>query len=125
MDGDGPDNAPGTTLYESGRLVAQEGWNTNTLRDLQLAYMWSDTFYLFYLQVDDWPDAAELNHDAARTDSVQYWKYSSGAYRPDSLDADWMIRCSLNLAPVPSSGSMPARSMSVNRMMNSCCGRPE
>ena len=123
VDGDGPGNAPGTTLYESGRLVAREGWNVDTLRDLQL-YMWRDTFYLFYLQVNDWPDAAELNHDAARTDSAAYWKYQNGAYRPDSLDADWMIRCSLNLMPAPLTGAVNARTVYVGQPDDELVLRP-
>jgi uncharacterized protein YkuJ len=109
---DGADNAPGTTLYESGLLTAREGWNVDTLRDLRL-YMWQDTFYIFYLQVNDWPDAAELSHDAVRSESVLYWKFANDAYTLDSLDADWMIRCSLNLAPVPLTSQTNARTVYV------------
>jgi hypothetical protein len=113
VDADGPGNSPGTTLYESGPLVAQEGWNADTLRDLRL-YAWHDTFFVFYIQVRDWPDAAELNHDAARSDSVQYWKLSSTGYYPDSLNGDWMIRCSLDLAPAPVTAGVNARTVYVN-----------
>jgi hypothetical protein len=123
VDADGAGGAPGTTLYQSGPLVAQEGWNTDTLRDLRL-YAWRDTFYLFYVQDGDWPAAAELNHDAARSDSVQYWKLSSAGYRPDSLNGDWMIRCSLDLAPGSVTAGVNARTVYVSQPEDELVLRP-
>lgn len=123
LDADGTGGAPGTTLYESGPLVAQEGWNTDSLENLQF-YTWRDTFYLFYVQDGDWPAAAELNHDNARTDSVQYWKMSSAGYRPDSLNGDWMIRCSLDLAPAPVPAGLNARTVYVSEPDDQLVLRP-
>jgi hypothetical protein len=123
VDGDGPGNSPGTMLYESARLRAQEGWNITPLGDLRL-YTFRDTCYLFYVQVNDWPDAAELRYDSARTESVQYWKLTETGYGPDSTNADWMIRCSLDLSRRPLPGPVNARTVFVNRPEDELIRRP-
>jgi hypothetical protein len=123
VDDDGPGNSPGTTLYESGRLLAQEAWNITPLEDLRL-YAFHDTCYLFYIQVNDWPDAAELRYDSARTESVQYWKLTEAGYRPDSSSADWMIRCSLDLAPAPMPAQVNARTVFVSQPEDELVRRP-
>lgn len=123
VDADGPSGSPGTILYQSGPLVAREGWNITRLEGLRL-YAFRDTFYLFYIQANDWPDAPELEHDIARSDSARYWKLSPAGYGPDSLNGDWMIRCSLDLAPPPLPAQVNARTVFVSRPDDELIRRP-
>ena len=97
---DGPGGGPGTTIYESPIINGQTGWNADSLQALQIEFL-QDSFYLFYIQAGDWPNAPELNHDTLRSPNVKYWRASPTGYATDTSTAngDWMIRCWLSYAP--------------------------
>jgi hypothetical protein len=62
----------------------------------------SGTFYLFYLQVGEAPEAPSLGRDASRASGASYWEYRNGAFVPNYDQGDYMLRAVMNLDPATS-----------------------
>lgn len=92
VDDNGPNGTPGTTLYETPNYTDSIcEWKTIYLFNEEL-YIDSGSVYVFYIQVDDAPNAPLLYHDRERNPAVSYYKYYYNSYLPDYPSGDWLIR---------------------------------
>ncbi|MBS4015041.1 MAG: hypothetical protein KGZ86_01180 [Candidatus Latescibacteria bacterium] len=92
VDDDGFDGTPGTTIYESGNMTDSVlGMKSIYLFNEEL-YIDTGSVYLFYIQVEDAPNAPMLFHDEQVNPLVQYYKYHNGTYQADNPSGDWMMQ---------------------------------
>ena len=98
VDDDGPNETPGTTLYETPIITGNEEWNSVYLTSESI-YITSGGLYMFYIQVDDVPRAPLLCRDNTPP-SVQYYKYIDSSYVLDFPDGDWLFHFSFQYFPL-------------------------
>lgn len=99
VDDDGHDGAPGTTLYESPYILADhETWNPVFLSALDLTIN-EGSVWIFYIQVDDVPDAPTLYYDEELNPFAQYYKYYNNTYIYDTPLGDWLVNLVLEYSP--------------------------
>jgi hypothetical protein len=99
VDDDGPGHSPGTTIFESQNITTSgQGWKTTYLFNEEL-YLDSGSVYLFYIQINDAPDAPLLFHDDAVNPDVQYYKYYNGSYVRDYPIGDWLMQMLVEFRP--------------------------
>lgn len=98
VDDDGPNDTPGTTLYETPVITGNEEWNSVYLTSESI-YITSGALYMFYIQFDDVPLAPSLFHDNTPS-SIQYYKYIDSSYVLDFPDGDWLFHFSFQYLPL-------------------------
>ncbi|MEO0092749.1 MAG: T9SS type A sorting domain-containing protein [candidate division WOR-3 bacterium] len=98
VDSDGPNGAPGTTLYESDIVTGNRGQWNNVPMSVPFT---NRNFYIFYVQVDSYPMCPALGIDRFDNapDGVK-WQLTSGSYSQESdRFGEWLIRALIDWTP--------------------------
>ncbi|MEO0009941.1 MAG: FlgD immunoglobulin-like domain containing protein [candidate division WOR-3 bacterium] len=99
---DGSGN-PGPFIYKTPVLYAQPGagWNSVFVADTGEQITVAGSFYIFYLQVGEPPEAPELGIDNSLNYPNSYWEYyADGTRYPVAPAGDLMLRVFVNHDPV-------------------------
>ncbi len=95
-DDDGPNGAPGTSLFASDTLTGTRGaWNYATIN-----IPVSGPFYLFYVQADTYPRCPGFGID--RYDNIPTgleWQLVGGSFSPDERVGEWLLRAVIDWTP--------------------------
>lgn len=98
VDSDGPNGAPGTTLYESAIITGTRGQWNNVPMSVPFT---NPNFYIFYVQTDSYPMCPALGIDRFdnAADGVK-WQLTSGSYSPEpDRFGEWLIRALIDWTP--------------------------
>ena len=96
MDDDGENGAPQTVLYSAeGITITMGDWNYIEL-PTQITIT-EGSFYVFYIQHDDYPNCPALAVDMSPSPPGTQWEYLNGTYIDDITDYVWMIRAVVSL----------------------------
>lgn len=98
VDDDGTGGSPGRILFETSMINGDPEWNLADL-DTENIFVTSGSFYIFYIQFDDVPDAPFLCYDGTPDPSAQYYKYVDSSYVQDFPPGDWLLHLSLEYYP--------------------------
>lgn len=99
VDDNGPNGMPGKTIFESDNFIDSIlGWKTIYLFNEEL-YIDSGSVYIFYIQVEDAPNAPLLFYDQERNPSNIYYKYYYDNYVPDYPLGDWLVQMLVEYRP--------------------------
>ena len=91
VDDEGPSGSPGTTLWTSDSIIGIRGqWNYVAIPNIVIPA--NDSYYIFWLQGENWTQCAGLALDASdNAPSGTQWNYD-GTYNLNSTTGDLMIR---------------------------------
>ena len=92
-DNDGTGGLPGTVLYEDLSLTITRGaWNYIALSSPVTESNGDGVFYVFYIQVGDYPNVPGLGIDAAVNVPGTQWDLIDGVFSESTEGGDWLIR---------------------------------
>ncbi|MEO0086036.1 MAG: T9SS type A sorting domain-containing protein [candidate division WOR-3 bacterium] len=94
---DGINGTPGTEIWQSDTLTITRGqWNWVPINQSIVG----SNFYVFYVQVDTYPNCPGLSIDAQNNaPSGRKWSYSGTSFSPDGTRGDWLIRAVIDWTP--------------------------
>ena len=108
VDDDGANGAPQTVLYSAeGVTITRGDWNYIELPSKIM--ITEGSFYIFYIQHDDYPNCPGLAIDESTIPPAgTQWEYVNGTYIDTTYDGAWMIRAVVSpggdpLDPLPPS----------------------
>ena len=92
VDDDGANGAPQTVLYSAeGVTITRGDWNYIELPSKIM--ITEGSFYIFYIQHDDYPNCPGLAIDESTIPPAgTQWEYVNGTYIDTTYDGAWMIR---------------------------------
>jgi hypothetical protein len=97
VDADGPNGAPGTTLFDTIATGSRGQWN-----NVQMAVPFTNSnFYIFYVQADTYPACPGLGIDRFDNapDGIK-WQLTSSTYSPEpGRFGEWLIRALVDYTP--------------------------